>query len=198
MGIPMGFGDIGGPKIIFKRKFRWTFEIQGVCGGNVSKEFVKIASRPNLEIEETEINHLHSKFFIPGKATWQDIEVTYYDVNAPQLGGSGSTTNLYSWIASIYDIRKEDEVHMSSMPGNGGDIRGYSGKGILTLYDGCGDELEQWTLNQMWPKSINFGELDYSSSEECTIVVSLKYRSVIYVPKCGGQITACCDGCANG
>jgi len=32
--------------------------------------------------------------------------------------------------------------------------------------------LEEWTFEEAWPISIYFGELDYSSSELCTIEVT--------------------------
>ena len=75
---PMGIGVIGQPDVVFKRKFRYTFEIQGFCNNQknvVPEYFVKVASRPNLEIEETEINFLNGKMWIPGKASWQTMSL---------------------------------------------------------------------------------------------------------------------------
>ena len=81
----MGMGKLGDGKIIHKRKFRWTFEVlREPAGRNVSAAFVKVAARPNLTVEETEIHFLNAKRYLPGKGTWETITVTYYDVaNAP-------------------------------------------------------------------------------------------------------------------
>jgi len=98
---PMGIGVIGQPDVVFKRKFRWTFEIQGFCNNQknvVPEYFIKSASRPNLEIEETEINHLNAKMWIPGKASWQTITVTYMDVAHTEM------QSLWNWLATVYDF----------------------------------------------------------------------------------------------
>ena len=57
--IAMGIGALVFNNTVFKRKFRFTFELQDLCGGaRVPKDFVKVAARPSLTVEETEINFL--------------------------------------------------------------------------------------------------------------------------------------------
>jgi hypothetical protein len=190
MGIPMGMGLLGGPDIVFKRKYRWTFNLDVPCGPPIGEQVVKLAARPNLTIEETEINFLHGKMWIPGKGTWETITVTYYDIgNDPTLSG------LYSWLATIYDFTNPVNLYQSSRRGDGGATPGYSGEADLALYDGCGNIMENWHLSNLWPQAINFGELDYSSSEEVTIELTLRYSEVTYTPYCGVSFTPCCDGC---
>lgn len=199
----MGMGTIGNPGIIFKRKYRWTFSLN-TCAGEIPEWQVKLAARPNISIEETEINFLHGKMYIPGKATWETITVTYYDLanSTPGDGSSGGTAsnnpqNIYNWLATIYNFTDDVGLHQSSAPGDGGVNLGYAGTGTLKLFDGCGKELEQWILNGVWPQAINFGELDYSSSEEVTIELTLRYRSAKYQSLCPAQdVTPCsCYGC---
>ena len=126
MGIPMGMGLLGGPDIVFKRKYRWTFNLNVPCGPPIGEQVVKLAARPNLTIEETEINFLHGKMWIPGKGTWETITVTYYDIgNDPSLSG------LYAWLATIYDFTNVVNLYQSSQRGDGGAIRGYSGEADL-------------------------------------------------------------------
>ena len=181
----MALGKLGSQDLIFKRKFRWTFKIEETCAGNIPEHYVKVAARPSLTVEETEINFLNAKGWIPGKASWETITVTYYDV----AKGDGSD-NLWNWLASVYNFGKEK-------PSNQGSTRkNYAGKGILTLYDGCGKGVEEWTMEDLWPQAINFGDLDYSSSEECSIELTLRYSKVQYEPKCGGKFDPCaCEGC---
>jgi len=58
--------------------------------------------------------------------------------------------------------------------------------------------LETWQLQHMWPTAINFGELDYSSSEEATIELTLRYSDVKYRSFCPAfDPFACCDGCGT-
>lgn len=192
-GRDMGLGELAGPDLVFKRKYRWTLEIQPYCGTQtpIPAAFVKLASRPNLSIEETEINFLHGKMWIPGKGSWETITVTYYDIGN---GGQG-TTGLFSWLATVYNFTDPVGLHQSSKVGNGPGSRGYGADGTLVLYDGCGKGMEQWQLQQVWPTAINFGELDYSSSEEVIIELTLRYNKVIFTPLCGGQVNPCCVGC---
>ena len=180
-------GDLANSDIVFKRKFRWTFKVDGFCSGTTIKEhFVKLASRPNLSIEETEINFLNGKMWIPGKGSWETITVTYYDVAG---GGAGEMANVYTWIATVYNFLDSTKLTQSSKRAD------YGGKGTLKLYDGCGNSMETWELRHMWPQAVNFGELDYSSSEECTVELTLRYSEVDYTNDCGGAPHACCQGC---
>lgn len=194
-GVNMGLGPLGTGSLIFKRKFRWTMEIT-YCDSEVSgpkcvaKEFVKLGSRPQIDIEETEINYLHGKMFIPGKATWQTMTVTYYDV-AGSAGGGINVQSIFGWIASVYDITDPTKLYMGSK------LSDYEGTARIYLYDGCGNAVEGWLLRHVWPQSVNFGELDMSSSEECTVELTLRYSEVQYQSYCpAGSIDKCpCTPC---
>jgi hypothetical protein len=192
----MGLGELGSGGIIFKRKFRWTMRIE-YCQDEfdeplvVAEDFVKIGARPQVDIEEQEINYLHGKMWIPGKATWQTMTVTYYDVAGDAT--SVSTNSLFGWIASVYDfICDPSNLYMGSR------LTDYEGNAFLYLYDGCGNPIEGWHLQHAWPQSINFGELDMSSSEECTVEITLRYSEVRYSNYCNpDEITKCpCSPCS--
>lgn len=186
----MGLGTIGGPNIGLKRKFRWTFEVTGATFGNIPRDFVKLAARPNLNIEETEINFLNGKTWIPGKGTWDSITVTYYDV----IGSRNIA--LWSWLATVYDFTAAQGGGNGT--GNAPDLKqatlrsDYAGTATLNLFDGCGNSVETWTLRDAWPQAINFGDLDYASSEEVTIELTMRYSQVSYQP-CAGSIQAQCN-----
>lgn len=185
--IRMGIGPLGGENLIFKRKFRWTFKVNNICGSTeVPEHFVKVAARPNLTIEETEINFLNAKTWIPGKASWETITVTYYDV------ASRDNAGLWNWLASVYNFTKPKRLEQ------GANRAQYAGRAVLTMFDGCGKPLERWKMNDAWPQAINFGELDYSSSEEATVELTLRYSEVEYIPICPAfPVGPCCDGCQD-
>jgi hypothetical protein len=179
MAIPMGLDKIGQKDIVFKRKFRWTFALDVCQGKKVPEFFVKLAARPNISIEEVEINHLNGKMWIPGKATWETITVTYYDI-----AGVNDGTNLLSWLATVYDFTNPETLKMGKSRGV------YSGEATLKLFDGCGNEVEAWTMRDVWPQAINFGDLDYSSSEDVNIELTLRY-SQVSVKFANGAVTPC-------
>lgn len=184
----MGLGVLGSRDIVFKRKYRYTFYVSQICGGrDIPENFVKLASRPNISIEETEINFLNGKFWIPGKATWETITVTYYDVGGQNVN---SIQPLYSWLASVYEFNNPVTLQQGSKTGD------YSANATITMYDGCGNPMEKWELLDCWPQAINFGELDYASSEESTIELTLRYSQVKWNHLCPTYVpTVCCSGC---
>lgn len=198
----MGLGTIGGDSIIFKRKFRWTLKFEDICRSSgksttINENFVKLAARPSLTIEETEINFLHGKTWIPGKAAWETITVTYYDCANKELAG------LWTWLWSVYDFKAPEKQGGDGGAGSpsyhmGSSVADYAGTGILTLYDGCGKTLEIWTMGHAWPQAINFQDLDYSNSEECTVELTLRYSEVTYQSLCPTfDSEGCCTGCGS-
>lgn len=185
--IQMGIGRLGGSQLVFKRKFRWTLMIEDICGSKkVPEYFVKVASRPNLTVEETQIDYLNGRTWIPGKGAWETMEITYYDVH------TNDNMPLFDWIATVYDFTDPVCLNQASQR------KDYAGRGTLKLYDGCGNALEKWILNDMWPTAVNFGELDYSSSDVAEITLTVRYSSVAYKGLCGIQDPQpCCSQCTG-
>lgn len=179
----MGIGALGDQNTLLKRKFRFLFGIEFCNKQQVSPSFVKMASRPDITIEDTELNFLNETTWISGKAKWETITVTYYDVAGAQNSG------LFSWLASVYDFTSPCRS-MGSKP------KDYQGNGFIVMLDGCGGPLEKWTLGNLWPTSIKFGELDYGSSDVAEVELTLRYSNVTYTSYCGGTIAPCpCSGC---
>lgn len=187
----MGIGRLGSPNLIFKHKYRWTMRIDNVCDGrggktSIPEHFVKLAARPNWSHEEVELNFLNARDWIPGKQTYETITVTYRDV------ATADNLPLFNWLAAVFEYPDPVTLRMGSTRGD------YVGRGIITMYDGCGQELEQWVLDNMWPQAVNFGELDYATSEEATIELTLRYSSVVYRSLCPVFTPAgCCTPCGS-
>jgi hypothetical protein len=151
-----------------------------------------VAARPNLSFEETEINFLNDKTYIPGKVSYEAITVTYMDVAGTLSGGAnGGNLGLYKWLTSVFDFTSPTSKKMNSKRIN------YSGVATLKLWDGCGGLLEQWQLLDAWPQAINFGDLDYSSSETVDIELTMRYSQMNFQHFCPGyQYTPCCIACS--
>jgi hypothetical protein len=182
----MGINRLGDPSVIFKRKFRWTFAVKPKCGtGDIDPWFVKVASRPNISIDETELNFLNEKMWIPGKVTYETITVTYIDV-APK---EPSSANLYKWLGAVYQFWNPNRKM-------GVNVNQYGAEATLTLYDPCGKEIERWDFQDIWPQAINFGDLDMSSSDTVDIELTLRYSKFKYTALCGSVgFVECCAGC---
>jgi len=140
----------------FIRKFRWTYSEVDENGEVVLPErFVKVAARPTLTIDEHEIHLGQGKTWIPGKAEWEAINVTYY--------GLDENDEIYDHFnqyfnEGFHDIQKNT--------------------GILKLYDGTGALLETWQLNNTFIQNMNWN-IDYAG--ESDIEVQLRYDNVNYI-----------------
>ena len=187
----MGIGKLGAPSLIIKRKFRWTLRIQpmgesGMRGAEIPASYVKVSARPQLEIDETEIHYLNGITYIPGKGKWSPLNVTYVDVASSEM------LPLYNWLVSVYDFTSENLTNDIKQS----EKSGWNAEAYLSMYDGCGQEIDRWTLKSCWPQSINFGELDYEDSGICTIDLSLRYSEARYESICGmGQPSVNCSSC---
>ena len=51
---------------------------------------------------------------------------------------------------------------------------------VLELYEGCGNLVERWQLNDCFITSLNWGELDYSDIEEQIVEMQMRYSSAKY------------------
>jgi hypothetical protein len=178
----MGIGEVGKKNTIIKRKFRFLMDIT-YPGGYIPPHFVKVAGRPKLSIDSTEINFLNATTWIPGKPKWEPISVTYIDVAHSDMGP------LLNWITTIYDFQHELTLQMSEKSG-------WSGTANIYMLDGCGSVLETWSLKSCYPESVDFGTLEYANSEEATIELTLRYSEVEQNGLCGSpKAVGTCTGC---
>lgn len=197
MAIQMGLGKLGTSSSVFKRKFRWTMEFVNVCYADldIPASYVKSANRPSLTIDEVEINFLNGKMYIPGKGTPETTSVTYYDIASSDA--AQSIAPLFTWLSTVYNFTNMVTLEQSSVKGRRG---GYTAEfGYLTMYDGCGHPIDRFVYKDIWPQNIVFGDLDYSSSDECTIELTLRYSNFEYetLGECAPEFDPLCGGCSN-
>jgi hypothetical protein len=81
--------------VVFKRKFRWTFEAEFPYG-KIPVSFVKVTARPTLEIEEVSL--LDVKYPVLGKQQWSEIGVTYLNVSEKH------TKELFEVLGKMYEL----------------------------------------------------------------------------------------------
>jgi hypothetical protein len=189
----MGLGSHANSNSFYKRKYRWTFSLQTPCG-DVPENLVKISSRPQLNIEETQIDFMHGRMWIPGKGNWETMTVNYYDM----VSGSEDISRLYSWLRTVYEFDNPTLLRQSSIRGGNGS-NGWGANAVLTLYDGVGNIAETWGLGMVFPTSVNFGDLAYDSSDIVEIELTLRYSTATYTPgSCMRPIGDCAIAGCNG
>ena len=177
----MGLGPIGDPKVIFKRKNRWTFAIEGSSNSatplKIPDSYVKLSSKPKMSSEPIEVPFKNATLKIPGKYKFENITVTYYDV------ATFDAWYLNSWINLMNNqiteltrgIRAGDKWSQAEMN------QWYS-EGTLTMLDGCGQPLEAWYLHYLFPVSVDWGEVSYEDGGISEITLELAFSEISYEP----------------
>ena len=45
----------------------------------------------------------------------------------------------------------------------------------LEMYDGCGNTIEKWWFQNIWPNNLEWGDLDMGVSDYVTVELTLRY-----------------------
>lgn len=170
----MGF-DFGleSPNACFKRKNRWLFKIENVSAEGISSLPPLKAARPSLSFKEIEVQHVNETIYFPGKPEWKPVVLTLYDLKKNALHP------IFEWISMIYDTKSDSDPLLAGTQTNSIYRPSCDGfkkpQATLELYDGCGILIERWVYESIWPQSVEFGDLDMSSSEVITCDLTLRY-----------------------
>jgi T4-like virus tail tube protein gp19 len=140
-----------------KRKFRWILQIDGIDAYTL-----KTASRPQATFDETMIDYINAKRWIAGKMTWSPINITTHDPVAPS-----AAQNFMNWVRLAYE----------QLTGRMGYASFYKKAITLKLLDPQGTVVEFWDIQGAWLQDINFGELDYASSDNAEIAAIIRFDS---------------------
>lgn len=192
--IDMGLNNyLSDQNLIGKMTNRWELTISGICGnygpdGTIPPYFVKTAGRPKMKVTPIEINYLNAKGYWPGKVEWEAIEVEYRDMATKDIAP------LYRWLNTIYTFNSaKGNVKQFSMASKPQD---WGASAQLSLYDGLGNTLEQWSFKYCFPENVDWGDLKYEEMEFASVKLTLRYSGVSYTPVCPDfEITSCATGC---
>lgn len=163
------------------RKFRWAIEFPDAPQDQQAlRWYVRTFARPNLNFAETNLHFRHEQMWIAGKAEWQTVDVTVTDVM--------DADPMYQWLNTIYELDNDavdndsgfitgdsTEAFRMGLDSDPNGALAYKRTVLLTLFDGRGQGVELWGLYHCWPSSVNFGSLDYSSSEACDVSLTLRF-----------------------
>ena len=140
------------------RKNRFLLRFPSDLG--IQEWWVSNASRPTITNNATEIPFLNTSTWVVGRYTWDTIQVTFRD----PIGPSASQA-IMEWV----------RLHSESVTGRQGYAVGYKRDIELEMLDPTGVVVSKWILKNAMLTSVNFGDLDYSSSELATIQATIRY-----------------------
>jgi hypothetical protein len=164
----MGLGKLGGD-VCLMRKFRWLFFIDGVSDDGTSALPPDKSARPSLSFKEIEVQHLNETIYFPAKPDWKPVNLTLFDLKI-------NKNPIFNWIKEQYDTCEPTNSNLGSqgkwkVPTPGA----FKKTGRLRMYDGCGNIMEEWIYENIWPNNIEWGDLDMSNQDYVTVELTLRY-----------------------
>jgi hypothetical protein len=165
-----------------KYRFRAIFENFGISTDKVElTKQVSDISRPNLNFNPFSIDVYNSKVNLVGKPTWEPVSVNLRD----DAGG-----NVSKLIGE--QVQKQFDFAEQSSASSGIDYKfvlkfemldGGNGANAATV-------LETWELYGAFITTVNYGEMNYGTSEAAMISLSITYDNAVQTPTGTGVGTA--------
>ena len=125
---------------------------------------VKTMARPAVQFETVTLDHINTKRYVKGKATWQPISITLYDPIVP----SGAQS-VIEWV----------RLHHESVTGRDGYSDFYKKDITFNVLSPNGERVEQWVLKGAFITTANWNGLDYASNEVVDINLTMQYDYAI-------------------
>ncbi len=173
-----GFWD---PKTEPKRNYRYRIEIEGFKSSsnetNPSEKiwFAKKANKPSFTVGEVKANFVDKTFYYPGRVEWNTVEITMYDPVTPNVAN-----HLAQMFAnSGYFIPDTSQGFTNASYGSTSKSNATVGQSVgfvnIITTDEDGGELEKWTLNNSFIKSMKFGDVSYESDDMLEVTIEIRY-----------------------
>ena len=160
------------PKL--KYRFRAMLENFGVSTPRteLTKQVIDIV-RPSVTFEELEVPVYNSKVFLVGKHTWDPVTINLRDdVN-------GMVTRLVG-----EQLQKQFDFLEQASASSGIDYKFITRFEMLDGGNGASppNVLETWELYGCFLQNVNYGDLNYATSEPATVALSIRFDNAIQTP----------------
>lgn len=169
----MGFQfGLEGDSLCLKRKNRWLLKIDGVSADNT--EGISVlpplkSARPTIKFKESLVKHLIEDVYYPAKPDWEPIKLTLYDLKTEEHP-------VFEWLKIFYDPQQGELYEPNRSLGVAVLTRNkFITNARLEMYDGCGNVIERWVYEDVWPQIIDFQDLDMANTEFITCELTLRY-----------------------
>ena len=164
------------PKLAFR--FRVTFENFGISTPRteLTKQVMNF-SRPNVSMENIELNVYNSKVNLAGKYTWDPISVTIRDDSL------GVVSRLIG-----EQMQKQFDFFEQASAASGIDYKFVTRCEMLDGANGANEPtvLETWEMYGCYIESSNYNELDYATNDAMNIGLSIRFDNALQKPDGSG------------
>jgi hypothetical protein len=107
------------------------------------------------------MDHQQEKVYYAGKQEWENISLTWYDIEQNPNVSQG----LYVWLETVCRLDTISVNHPLH----------YKKPATLKMVDGGGMTSETWNMYGCWPVSFNWQELDYANDAILTCEATMRY-----------------------
>jgi len=160
------------PKL--KYRFRAIFENFGISTPRteMTKQIMDF-TRPSVNFDPIDIDIYNSRVRLAGKHTWEDINVNLRD------DASGAVTKLVG-----EQLQRQLDFMEQSSASSGSDYKFTTRLEVLDGGNGANEPnvLETWEIYGCYLANVNYGDMNYSSSEPATIALTLRYDNAVQTP----------------
>jgi hypothetical protein len=139
------------------RKNRFLLRFPSDLG--IQEWWVSNAARPQITMNETEIQFLNTSTWVVGRYVWEQISITLRD----PIGPSASQA-VMEWV----------RLASESSTGRQGYAAAYKRDLVLEMLDPTGVAVSQWIIKNAMPVSVNFGDLAMDDDGLATIEITLR------------------------
>jgi hypothetical protein len=145
-----------------KRQNRWVVEFPADL--EFAEWMVQTASRPTVNVNETEIPFQNTSTWVAGRSTWDALSITFIDPIGPS-----ATQKVIQWVRQCIE-------HST---GRMGYATNYKKNIVLKMLDPAGETVEKWLIEGGFVTSANFGSLDYSADDLATVELTIRFDRAI-------------------
>jgi hypothetical protein len=167
-----------------KRAFRWILYLPAVTGDAESSApttyAIRDVNKPSFQITSTAVNFMIHTFKYPGRATWNDVNVTLIDPINPDMSG------ILARIVQASGYRKPETEQDARFSFAKASAVNSLGKPRIQQIDAGGNPdkegriippriIEEWSLANAWVSNVEFGSLNYTSEDLVQLKLTISY-----------------------
>lgn len=162
-----------GATLMPKLQYRFRVTFQGPTGGSVVSRNVVSVTRPALDHDDVTIDTYNSKIRLAGKHMWQDITLVLRD-------------DVASEVIKFMNDQMEKQLDHDTQSQTNPSASAYKfGMKIETLNgdhdEGASAVLDTWTMAGCFIPSIQYGDLNYATSDVVQVTATIRYDNAKYV-----------------
>ena len=180
-GVPVDGDD--GTTLMPKLQYRFRVLFNGIGkAGEAKKELTQnviSVSRPNMSHEEIVVDSYNSKTYLAGKHTWEPVTIVFRDdMNSNVIKALGEQLNKqvdHSDQASATSGESyKFTVNIETLDGNNA-----ANKPVV---------FDTWILKGCFVQNVQYGELNYATSEMVQVTLQLRYDHAEHLDKGGSDM----------